>query len=163
MTTATVDVPMFLKNLHSILSNSKFADIISWSHNDKMFVIKSEDKLIQEVLPQFYKHSNLNSFVRQLHMYGFKKYKQGTCKNAYYYHKYFFKNESEMMTQIKRKLTTQQKRDLKVERKQASGLTEEVHLPLKPAGVEPGCADPQTDSIHLKTGHPLLSTEPPTF
>lgn len=160
MTTSTIDVPMFLQKLHSILSHDKFQDIVSWSHNAKMFVIKDEEKLATEVLPMFYKHSNLNSFVRQLHMYGFKKFKQGTCQNAYYYHKYFFKNESEMMAQIKRKLTSQQKRDQKAERNKAGpAAVQEVHLSQPPKQAEKTVAD----SGLQKPGQSALRKDVPTF
>lgn len=65
----------FIHKLHSILSRPELQDWIYWSKQDSsIFVVKPYDpKFSSEVLKKYFKHGNVSSFVRQLHMYGFHK------------------------------------------------------------------------------------------
>ena len=47
--------------------------LISWGDDGSSFVIKHAAQFAREILPYYYKHSNMASFVRQLNMYGFHK------------------------------------------------------------------------------------------
>ncbi|KAI9142144.1 hypothetical protein BKA69DRAFT_1137474, partial [Paraphysoderma sedebokerense] len=47
--------------------------LICWSDHGQSFIVTSPEVFAKEVLPRFYRHSNLSSFVRQLNMYGFCK------------------------------------------------------------------------------------------
>ena len=55
--------PAFISKLYGILENPQFEPIIGWK-NDKIFVIKDLEKLVNQVLPAFFNHSNLASFIR---------------------------------------------------------------------------------------------------
>ncbi|KAI9343448.1 hypothetical protein DFJ73DRAFT_518707 [Zopfochytrium polystomum] len=70
--TATKVVPAFLSKLYSIV-NDNSSNLIRWSSDGRSFIIENCDEFAKEVLPRFFKHSNLSSFVRQLNMYGFHK------------------------------------------------------------------------------------------
>lgn len=47
--------------------------MISWTSSGDSFNIKNISKFTDEILPQYFKHRNFSSFIRQLNMYGFRK------------------------------------------------------------------------------------------
>ena len=48
-------------------------ELIAWSDEGTSFIIKNQPEFASSLLPYYYKHSNMASFVRQLNMYGFHK------------------------------------------------------------------------------------------
>lgn len=67
----------FVHQLHSIILEPSTNDLIGWvspEEDDNSFFLKPYDKNFAElVLKRHFKHGNVSSFVRQLHMYGFHK------------------------------------------------------------------------------------------
>ena len=47
--------------------------LISWTEGGNSFIIKNQSEFTKSMLPYYYKHSNMASFIRQLNMYGFHK------------------------------------------------------------------------------------------
>ncbi|CAK1602067.1 unnamed protein product [Parnassius mnemosyne] len=66
-------VPAFLGKLWKLVNDSETNHLISWSPGGKTFVIKYQAEFARELLPLYYKHNNMASFIRQLNMYGFHK------------------------------------------------------------------------------------------
>ncbi|CAH0727318.1 unnamed protein product, partial [Brenthis ino] len=66
-------VPAFLGKLWKLVNDSETNHLISWSPGGKTFVIKNQADFAKELLPLYYKHNNMASFIRQLNMYGFHK------------------------------------------------------------------------------------------
>ncbi|XP_049879097.1 heat shock factor protein isoform X9 [Pectinophora gossypiella] len=66
-------VPAFLGKLWKLVNDSETNNLISWSPGGKTFVIKNQADFARELLPLYYKHNNMASFIRQLNMYGFHK------------------------------------------------------------------------------------------
>ncbi|XP_050681290.1 heat shock factor protein isoform X3 [Leptidea sinapis] len=66
-------VPAFLGKLWKLVNDSETNHLISWSSSGKTFVIKTQAEFARELLPLYYKHNNMASFIRQLNMYGFHK------------------------------------------------------------------------------------------
>jgi len=62
----------FLEKLRLMLADPVNMDLIRWIDTSR-FVVINPDVLATHILPNYYKHSNFNSFVRQLHGYGFHK------------------------------------------------------------------------------------------
>ncbi|KAM4059252.1 HSF-type DNA-binding domain-containing protein [Hirsutella rhossiliensis] len=62
----------FIHKLYNMLEDSSIQHLISWSANAESFVM-SPSADFSKVLSQYFKHTNISSFVRQLNMYGFHK------------------------------------------------------------------------------------------
>lgn len=67
----------FVHQLHSILAEPNLTELIGWAgteRNDDAFYLKPyHNNFPDHVLKRYFKHGNVSSFVRQLHMYGFHK------------------------------------------------------------------------------------------
>lgn len=72
--------PAFLEKLFDMLEDRDNFEYIAWQPTGDAFLIKKVNELQEIVLPKFFKHNNLQSFVRQLNMYSFSK----TCHDPNY-------------------------------------------------------------------------------
>ncbi|OON14235.1 HSF-type DNA-binding domain protein [Opisthorchis viverrini] len=61
-------VPAFLTKLRLLVDDEDTKDIIYWDPSGNSFHISDGNRLAKEVLPLFFKHNNLSSFIRQLNM-----------------------------------------------------------------------------------------------
>uniref|UniRef100_A0A7S3GJB5 HSF-type DNA-binding domain-containing protein n=1 Tax=Palpitomonas bilix TaxID=652834 RepID=A0A7S3GJB5_9EUKA len=92
-------VPPFLSSLWTILEESEGANCIKWTRDGEAFVITSPTELSKTILPKHFKHSNFQSFIRQLNVYGFRK----SSHDAYEFkHSNFLKGRPELLHQISR-------------------------------------------------------------
>ncbi|EWC44219.1 hypothetical protein DRE_06964 [Drechslerella stenobrocha 248] len=62
----------FIHKLYSMLEDASIQHLISWSSSGESFVMSPTGEF-SKVLSQYFKHTNVSSFVRQLNMYGFHK------------------------------------------------------------------------------------------
>ena len=92
----------FLQKTFDMLSDESLYDIVSWSDDGSAFVIKNVNGFTEQVLPLFFKHSNLASFVRQLNMYDFHKCRGGRNEQIFK-HSLFLKGRPELLKDILRK------------------------------------------------------------
>ncbi|XP_048191339.1 heat shock factor protein 3-like [Perognathus longimembris pacificus] len=105
-----VHVPSFLLKLWTIVDDSAFENVIRWTKSGLSFQIVDEKSFVEQVLPKYFKHSNISSFVRQLHMYGFRKVSSGENDKSSeekfsieFQHPLFQKGGSSLLKNIKRK------------------------------------------------------------
>mmetsp|Transcript_5079 Transcript_5079/g.7731 ORF Transcript_5079/g.7731 Transcript_5079/m.7731 type:complete len:387 (-) Transcript_5079:317-1477(-) len=68
------ELPIFLRKTYEMVSTCD-TSICSWSDHGESFFVKDPDTFAQYIIPQFFKHKNFSSFVRQLNFYGFRKIK----------------------------------------------------------------------------------------
>lgn len=84
------------------------------SDDGKSFVVKDPNTFEKEIIPQFFKHSKMASFVRQLNFYGFKKVKYNdtlridekleaeTANYCGFRHEKFQRGREDLLIEIKR-------------------------------------------------------------
>src|SRR5262249_13881141 len=71
-TKVSLIVAAFIAKLYAMVEDDKYQSLIHWNGTGG-FVVPNPDEFAKEVLPQYFKHNNFASFVRQLNMYGFHK------------------------------------------------------------------------------------------
>ena len=90
--------------------NTSHQHTIAWSEAGDSFVVIDGFRLSDEVLPVYFSHGNLSTFVRQLNFYGFRKdpkdAKRENGSSEEYRHEYFKRNHPELLSLISRKKTT---------------------------------------------------------
>ena len=97
-------ISTFLVTLRHMLNNQP-PYYIAWGEQQNSFKIKNPSRFSEEVLPKYFKHSNLSSFIRQLNIYDFKKVSNEKYPDEYIYsHLHFDKNRPELMKNIYRKV-----------------------------------------------------------
>ncbi|XP_045128628.1 heat shock factor protein-like isoform X4 [Portunus trituberculatus] len=104
------NVPAFLTKLWRLVDDAKTNDLISWTQNGRSFIIQNQAKFSRELLPQYYKHNNMASFVRQLNMYGFHKVVSADSgglrverDEMEFAHPHFLRGQENLLENIKRK------------------------------------------------------------
>ncbi|CAM9411699.1 unnamed protein product [Chrysoparadoxa australica] len=96
------NVPGFITKTYEIFSNPKFDDICGWGPRGDTIIIKQVHLFSSQVLPLYFKHSNFQSFVRQLNMYDFHKTVQDPSHGEFQ-HPLFLKSQPQLLSKIKRK------------------------------------------------------------
>ncbi|XP_029588546.1 heat shock factor protein 1 isoform X4 [Salmo trutta] len=107
------NVPAFLTKLWTLIEDPDTDPLICWSPNGNSFHVFDQGQFSKEVLPKYFKHNNMTSFVRQLNMYGFRKVvhieQGGLVKpekdDMEFQHPYFIRGQEPLLENIKRKVT----------------------------------------------------------
>ncbi|CAH1399091.1 unnamed protein product [Nezara viridula] len=107
-------VTAFVAKLWQMVCDPKYDDLISWCDKGNSFVIKDQTRFCSELLPMFYKHNNMASFIRQLNKYGFRKVNssvtssslKGDVSDFEFSHPHFIKDCPFLLDQIKRKVSS---------------------------------------------------------
>ncbi|KAL7487803.1 hypothetical protein ACHAW6_013387 [Cyclotella cf. meneghiniana] len=89
--TAAGHIPCFPAKMHAILSNPELHHIVAWAPHGRCWRILKPRQFECYVLPRYFEHSKFSSFVRQANGWGFRRFSQGSDRNAYY-QEYFLRS-----------------------------------------------------------------------
>uniref|UniRef100_A0A8C0BN30 Heat shock transcription factor 1 n=1 Tax=Buteo japonicus TaxID=224669 RepID=A0A8C0BN30_9AVES len=103
------------------------------------FHVFDQGQFAKEVLPKYFKHNNMASFVRQLNMYGFRKVvhieQGGLVKpekdDTEFQHPYFIRGQEHLLENIKRKVTSVssiKNEDIKVRQDNVTKLLTDIQV-----------------------------------
>ena len=110
----------FISKLYEIISTAAPADCIKWGPLGDTIVVTDQSKFAREVLPRFFKHDNIRSFIRQLNIYGFQRCRnpdrsgsvEGEHGELEFYHEKFVEGRKDLMRQITRGMPSRKSRPL---------------------------------------------------
>ncbi|XP_068641503.1 heat shock factor protein HSF24 [Aristolochia californica] len=95
----------FLTKTYLLVEDPSMDEIISWSAKGSTFVVWKPTEFARDLLPNFFKHNNFSSFVRQLNTYGFRKVVPDRWEFA---NEYFRRGEKNLLIEIHRRKSTAQ-------------------------------------------------------
>jgi len=85
----------FPMKLHTIVERSEidgYSSIISWQPHGRAFKIHDQKLFLEKVISRFFYQSNIQSFLRQLKIYGFQKMSgEGSTDKGAYFHELFLR------------------------------------------------------------------------
>ncbi|XP_072499279.1 heat shock factor protein 2 isoform X2 [Notamacropus eugenii] len=124
------NVPAFLSKLWTLVEEAHTNEFITWSQNGQSFLVLDEQRFAKEILPKYFKHNNMASFVRQLNMYGFRKVvhvdsgivKQERDGPVEFQHPYFKQGQDDLLENIKRKVSSSKPEETKIRQEDLSKI-----------------------------------------
>lgn len=97
-------VAPFLLKLYNIVSDEAFDGCVRWSSEaGDVFTVTDQHVFTSSVLPKFFKHASMSSFMRQLNTYGFKKLtRAGRGSEMLFSNSQFRRGRLDLLRRIKR-------------------------------------------------------------
>ncbi|KAL1803971.1 hypothetical protein ACET3Z_032618 [Daucus carota] len=92
--------PPFLSKICDIVDDSNTNHIVSWGKDNNSFVVWDPDAFALQLLPKYFKHSKLSSFIRQLNTYGFRKVDPDKLEFA---SEWFLRGQRHLLKQVRRR------------------------------------------------------------
>uniref|UniRef100_A0A8B9FF48 HSF-type DNA-binding domain-containing protein n=1 Tax=Amazona collaria TaxID=241587 RepID=A0A8B9FF48_9PSIT len=119
-----------INKLWALVGEAPSNQLITWSQNGQSFLVLDEQRFAKEILPKYFKHNNMASFVRQLNMYGFRKVvhvDSGIVKlerdgPVEFQHPYFKQGREDLLEHIKRKVSSSRPEENKIRQEDLSKI-----------------------------------------
>ncbi|KAL6224806.1 hypothetical protein ACLB2K_003661 [Fragaria x ananassa] len=99
MAQRSVPAPFLMKTFQ-LVDDPASDDVISWNESGTAFVVWKTVDFARDMLPNYFKHNNFSSFVRQLNTYGFRKTVPDKWEFA---NDNFRQGEKELLSEIRRR------------------------------------------------------------
>ncbi|XP_004288037.1 PREDICTED: heat shock factor protein HSF24 [Fragaria vesca subsp. vesca] len=99
MAQRSVPAPFLMKTFQ-LVDDPASDDVISWNESGTAFVVWKTVDFARDMLPNYFKHNNFSSFVRQLNTYGFRKTVPDKWEFA---NDNFRRGEKELLSEIRRR------------------------------------------------------------
>ena len=96
-------VPPFVYKTYQLVSDKNTDNIVSWNAYGTSLLIWNMEQFESVILPQYFKHNNFSSFVRQLNIYDFHKITNPKSNALEYSHHYFCRDSPQNLKHIQRK------------------------------------------------------------
>ncbi|XP_015972580.1 heat stress transcription factor B-4 [Arachis duranensis] len=93
----------FLTKTYELVDDAATDHIVSWGEDETTFVVWRPPDFARDLLPNYFKHNNFSSFVRQLNTYGFRKIVPDRWEFA---NDFFKKGEKHLLCEIHRRKTS---------------------------------------------------------
>ncbi|XP_073155729.1 heat shock factor protein HSF24-like [Henckelia pumila] len=90
----------FITKTYNLVDDPSSNDVVSWNEDGTTFVVWNTAEFSKLLLPNYFKHNNFSSFVRQLNTYGFRKIAQNKWEFA---NENFKQGQQELLTEIHRR------------------------------------------------------------
>lgn len=81
---------------------NKQDDIISFFPHGRAFAVHKSKEFTRDIMPKYFPAGRMNTFLKQLNLYGFRRITEGRDKGGYF-HKDFLKGKRYLCKKIKRK------------------------------------------------------------
>ncbi|KAJ0397059.1 hypothetical protein ATCC90586_003931 [Pythium insidiosum] len=103
---ATKEVAPFLKNLRKMLEEES-DEILRWTTNGRAFEIHDMERMMNYVLPKYFKHRKYTSFQRQLNYFNFRKWTKSKAVVCTFSNDFFLRDQPDLAWRITRKKSVQ--------------------------------------------------------
>ena len=93
----------FPSKLFKILMSSEahgYSSIISWLPHGRAFKIHNENRFEKEIMAKYFKNKKIDSFKRQLYLYGFQKVGKKFTDSGAYFHELLIIGRFDLCEQI---------------------------------------------------------------
>ena len=94
-------VPNFPAKMMSILSRPELNDIVRWMDHGRSWKILKPREFEIRVIPTYFEHAKLSSFIRLANGWGFRRITQGRDRNSYY-NEFFLRGLPHLCKRMKR-------------------------------------------------------------